>query len=305
MPILITTFFTQVENSIPDRMATGEVSDANMYQQIKQAVIDYSRIRNTLLTVDLAGDGSRYYAINSTTFPGYSNQFSRIISIEYPAQTIVSNGTPTYLDGADWDEDYYDAAEVRYLFLPTHQPATGETLRIRFLGAYLWTASTTTTGSVTQTAHGFALNDYIYKNASNVWVSAGTTANLLATHQVSTVTDANTFIAKVLMVDVPEMDFFAVCNRAACIICTEIATRYSRTSDSTISADSVSHTSRAGEFSRRAKEFCERWAAHMGISGGGKDGEGDKSYLPASEFVDWGNSQDWPWRRRFASHGNY
>jgi len=147
MALLITTFFTQVENSIPDRM-TSEVSDANLYQQIKQAVIDYSRIRNTLLTVDLAGDGSRYYAINTTTFPGYSNQFSRIVSIEYPAQAIASNGTPTYLDSGDWDEDYYDASEVRYLFLPTHQPATGETLRIRFLGAYLWTASTTTTGSV-------------------------------------------------------------------------------------------------------------------------------------------------------------
>lgn len=301
MALLITTFFTQVENSIPDRMST-EVSDANLYQQIKQAVVDYSRIRTRTLTVDLAGDGGKYYAIDSTNFPGYSDNFSRIISIEYPAYAVSADSTPVYLSNEDWNEDYFAADEQRYLFLPNHAPALTETMRISFLGGFLWTASTTTT-AVVQASHGFSVNDYVYKNALSVWVNAGNTANLLATHQVSAVADSGNFTAKVLQVDIPESDFFAVCNRAACIICTEIATRYSRTSDSTISADSVSHTSRAGEFSRRAKEFCERWASHMGISSG-KEGE-EKSYLPASEFVDWDTVADmWPTGRRWLFHGD-
>lgn len=297
MAFLITQFFVQVDNSIPDRMTT-EASDANIYQQIKQAVIDYGRIKPDTLTVDLAGDGGRYYAINTTNFPGYSDGFSRIASIEYPAYAVSSDETPVFLDPENWNEDYYDANEVRYLYLPNHAPASTELMRIRFQGAYLWAASTTTV-SVTQTSHGFSVSDYIYKNSSNVWVNAGTTANVLATHQVSAVADANTFTAKVLSVDIPEMDFFAVCNRAACIVCTEIAARYSRTSDSTISADSVNHTSRAKEFSNRAKEFCQRWEAHLGIGASAEQ----KSYVPASEFVDWDTAPGWPGNRQFIFHG--
>jgi hypothetical protein len=299
MAFPITLFFTQVDNLIPNRIAASEASDANVYQQIKQAVIDYSRIRPEVLIVDLTGDAGKYYAINTTNFPGYSESFSRIISIEYPAQAIADDQMPVYLGADDWIEDYYDASEVRYLFLPNHAPAATETMRIRFLGAYLWTASTTTTGSVTQMTHGFAVNDYIYKSAANTWVSAGSSANLLATHQVSAAPDANTFTAKVLQVDIPEMDFFAICNRAACIICGEIATHYSRTSDSTITLDSVNHTTRAQEFSKRAKELCGLWEAHLGI---GKAAE-EKSYLPASEFIDWDTAPGWPGGRRFIFHG--
>lgn len=298
MAFLITTLLAQLTNLVPE--ADTELSDTNRYQQIKQAVIDYSRIRPAVLTVDLAGDAGRYFAIDATNFPGYSPKFSRILSIQYPAYAVTDDQVPVYLGPADWVEDYYDAAEVRYLFLPNHAPAATETMRISFLGAYLWTASTTTTGSVAQTAHGFVVNDYIYKNASNVWVSAGTTANLLATHQVSVVADANTFTAKVLQVDLPEMDFFAVCNRAACIICSEIAAYYSRTSDSTINLDSVNHTTRAGEFAKRAKEFCGLFEQHLGI---GKSAE-EKNYLPASQFVDWDTAPGWPSGRHFIFHGD-
>lgn len=296
MAFLITQFFTQIDNSIPDRMTT-EAADINVYQQIKQAVIDYSRVKADVVAIDLAGDGGRYYAINSTNFPGWSDGFSQIISIEYPAQAIANDAVPVYLEPEDWDTEYYDSAGVRYLYLPNHAPAAADMLRIQFSSAYAWVVSTTAV-SVTQTSHGFSANDYVYQDGTGTWVNAGSTANILATHQVSAVGSPSTFTAKVLAVDIPELDFFAVCNRAACILCTEIATRYSRTSDSTISADSVNHTSRAGEFSKRAKEFCEKWEMHLGIGAYADKG----SVGAAGKFVKFETEPGWPSGRSWMFH---
>lgn len=300
MSFPIDLFYVQVGNLLPDRL-TSEASDANVYQQIKQAVIDYGRLKPDTITVDLAGDGGRYYAINSTNLPGYSDKFSRIESIQYPAQATSADQVPQYLKPEDWDEDYYEkvgSTTTRYLFLPNHSPAASETMRVTYPGLYVWTTGTATT-SVTQSSHGFSVNDYVYKNASNVWVNAGSNQNLLATHKVTVVTDANTFTVTILAVTIPEVDFFAICNRAACLICTEIAARYSRTSDSTINADSVNHPTRAEMFAARAKEFCGRWSEAMGL--GSDEGAGD--YLPASEFVDWDTAPGWPDGRHFIFHG--
>jgi hypothetical protein len=300
MPFPIDLFYIQVGNLLPDRLTT-EASDANVYQQIKQAVIDYGRLKPDTITIDLAGDGGKYYAINSTNLPGYSDKFSRIESIQYPAEAVSEDASPVYLAPEDWDEDYYVTAasvQTRYLFLPNHAPAASETMRITYQGLYVWTLGTATT-AVTQAAHGFSVNDYVYKNASNVWVTAGANANLLATHKVTAVGSSSTFTATILAVTVPEIDFFAICNRAACLICTEISARYSRTSDSTINADSVNHPGRAEMFAARARDYCGRWSEAMGL--GNEEGSGD--YLPASEFVDWDTSPGWPGGRRFIFHG--
>jgi hypothetical protein len=300
MTILISLFLVQVQNLLPE-MTADEASVQNRYQQIKQAVIDYSRIKPNTAVIDLTGDGGRYYAINSTNFSGYSDTFSRIQWIQYPGAEVSADENPQYLDREDWDEDYYDDTDIRYLFLPNHNPATTEFMRIGFSAPYIWSASTTTV-TVPQNAHGFSVDNYVYQNASGVWVSAGSNANLLATHQVSAVGDANNFTAKILQAGIPEMDFFTVCNRAACLIATEIAARYSRTSDSTITADSVNHPTRAQMFASRAKEFCSRWEEAMGISGAGEDGTG--TYLPASEFIDWDVYPNWPVGRDFLFHGS-
>lgn len=299
MAIAINLFLVQLQNLIPDIQA-GEASEANQYQQIKQAVIDYGRIKPETIVSDLTGDGGRYYLINAANLPSYSDEFSRIQAIEYPAQAVSTDHSPVYLGPEDWNEDYYSGG-LRYLLLPNHAPAATETMRIRYTGPYLWATGSATT-NVTQSAHGLTLNTYVYKNASNVWVSAGDDPNLLATHRITTVTDANTFIVTILAVDLPSMDFFTVCLRAACLLCLEIAARYSRTSDSTISADSVNHPTRAKEFAARAKDFCSKWSEAMGIGGGGENGGSD--HLPASEFVDWDTVPGWPAGRRFIFHGN-
>lgn len=297
MAISLSLFYLQLNNLIPSIPTSNEVSEANLYQQIKQAVIDYSKLKPDFVVTDLAGAATRYYAINTTNLPGYSDEFSRIRSIEYPAQAIADNETPVYLEPEDWDEDYYQGAN-RYLFLPNHQPAVGETMRITYPGLYTWTAGGAAT-AVTQANHGFSVNDYVYKIATNSYAAAGSSPDLLATHRVTAVGSSSTFTATELTCSVPESDFFTICNRAACLVCRAIATRYSRTSDSTINADSVAHQTRAQAFAARAKEFCGAWSEAMGI--GSEDGTGD--YTPASEWVDFDTFPGWPSGRRFIFHG--
>ena len=203
-----------------------------------------------------------------------------------------------YLVAGDWNEDYFDASNLRYLFLPNHAPALTETMRIEYTGAYTWTVSTTTI-SVTQTAHGLSVNDYIYKNEANVWVF---TNSPMATHQVSAVGSVDTFTAKILASNIPEADFFPICNRAACLICFEISAKYSRTSDSTITLDSVSHTTRASEFRKAAKEFCGLYNSALGLGSG--NGKGEGQYQPASEFVDFNTAPGYPGSRRWVFHND-
>jgi hypothetical protein len=295
MSISLSTFLAQLTNMVPE--ADTELKAIIRNQLIKQAVMDYSRDRPDTATSDVSGDGGKYYPITNLT--AWSDEFSRISAIQYPAPAVASDETPVYLDPEDWDEDYY-AGGVRYLWLPHHAPAATETMRVTYAAAYAWSAGSTTT-AVEQTGHGFSVDGYVYQNASSVWVTAGDTANLLATHQVTAVSDSDNFTATELVVSVPEIDFFAVCNRAACLVCRSISELYSRTSDSTINADSVQHTTRAGEFANRANEFCRLYSEHLGQIG---DGDG-KEEVGHAEFVDLDTTPLYPSGRDYLFKGRH
>lgn len=100
-------------------------------------------------------------------------------------------------------------------------------------------------------------------------------------------------------VDTPAQDFYAICNLAACIACQAIATKYSRSTDSTIAADSVNHTSRAGEFERRSDKYCSYYSEHLGLGD-----EGEPQFQPAAgDFVDWDTAPGWPVGRDYLFHG--
>ncbi len=235
MSIELSTFLTQLMNMVPE--ADTELAVIIRNQLIKQASMDYSRDRPDTATDDVTGDAGKYYPINSTNFPSFADGFSRISRIQYPAPVIASDETPVDLEPEDWDQDYYDGSGVRYIWLPNHAPAATETMRITYNAPYQWSTGNSTT-SVNQTTHGFSVNDYVYQDSVPAWVSAGAgtaTAQLTATHRVTTVTDADNFIATILTIPIPEIDFFAVCNRAACLVCQAISERYSRTTDSSIS----------------------------------------------------------------------
>jgi hypothetical protein len=97
----------------------------------------------------------------------------------------------------------------------------------------------------------------------------------------------------------PTQDFYAICNLAAGLSCQAIATKFSRTSDASIRADSVSHSTQAGEFSRRAKEFIALYEQHLGI--GGDDGK--PAFVPGTgAFIDFDTQPGWTPGRQFLFH---
>jgi hypothetical protein len=207
---------------------------------VKAAIERYSRDKPEEITVSVSGDGGKYYAI-STSLVSWSDGFSQVLAIEYPAPTVASDEDPIYLDPDDWDDSYYDGA-TRYLYLPNHSPAATEAMRVRYTAPYVATANAYST---------------------------------------------------------PPNDFYAISNLAAGLCAQSIANKYSRTSDSTISIDSVDHLSRAQEWSRRSQELIALYLNHMGL-GDGMDGGAIQA---AGEFVDWDTAPGWPINQGYLFHG--
>jgi hypothetical protein len=97
----------------------------------------------------------------------------------------------------------------------------------------------------------------------------------------------------------PGQDFYAICHLAAGLCCQAIATKYSRTSDSTITSDSVNHTPRSSQFAARAKMYIEFYEEHLGL--GGDDGK-PPFVQAAGAFVDFDTSPTWQPGRQFLFH---
>lgn len=308
--VSLSTFATQLLNTVPS--VDTEFSSIIRNQYIKQAVLEYGRDKPRIVIDDITGDGGKYYDLTSgsAVVSAWAERFSQVQSIQYPAPTITSDETPVYLDSADWNQSYRDSS-ITYLWLPNHAPSATETMRVTYTALYAWSAGTSAE-SVEQAAHGLSLNDYVYQgdDDNETWTSAGAgSGDLLATHQVTTVTDANNFVVTELAVTVPQVDFFAICYKAACIACQALAEKYSRSSDSLITADSVNHISRAEEFSNRAKEYCRLYSEHVEATGGESastdagNGAGGSSEKAHAEFVDIDTYPRFPTGRRFLHHG--
>jgi hypothetical protein len=295
--ISLGVFLTQLMNMVPE--ANTELDEPTRNQMIKQAVIDYSRNRPDIVTEDVSGDGGKYYAIVAN-LASWSDEFSRISAIQYPAPILASDETPVFLKQDDWDQDYYEGT-TRYLWLPNHAPAATETMRITYTAPYLWTAGSVTT-AITKTSHGHSANDYVNQNDVNTYINAGDSANLLATHQVTAVADADNFTVAALVVGVPETDFFAICNRAGCLVCQAISERFSRESESSVAADRVRSVSRAEQFAKRATEFCQMYDKQMGIMTGSDGVTIERGH---AEFIDLDTSPSYPPGRDYLFRGRH
>jgi hypothetical protein len=114
------------------------------------------------------------------------------------------------------------------------------------------------------------------------------------------VADTDNFTAATLEVNIPTEDFFAVCNLAACLICRAIATKFSKAKESTIAIDSASHTTKASEYSARAREYCDAYSKHLGIGEFAEPG----ADVPAGAFVDWNTAPGFPIGRQYLHHRN-
>jgi hypothetical protein len=290
------TFLLSVYDAQVNNLLTGDTdifSQLARWRQTISAVERYSTDKPDAYTEDVSGDGGRYYAMSSLTY--WSEGFSRVTQIEYPAATVSSDETPVYLEPEDWQDDYWaeiSSTHTRHIYLPSHAPAATDTMRITYTVPYLWTAGGSESTAITQATHGFALNDYVYLDGSTYY-AAGDIRN--ATHQVTTRTDENTFKVKILSTTTPREDFFAICHLAAGLCCQAVAAKYSKLGDSTISIDATG-VERADKFAARAREFIALYEEHLGL---GKEQE----QYPAGEFVDWDTSPSWPSDRGYVFHG--
>lgn len=294
MAFPISVFKAQLDANLETKTSTAIYADLLRYRQIKAALETYSHDKPDTYTEDESGDGGRYYVLEGAgaVLENWVDDFSRVLGVEYPAATIASDEAPVYLDDEDWRDDY-ESGGLRYLYLPNHAPAATETMRITFTVPYEWTESAVTTG-VEQTGHGFDVGDYVYQDAST-WYRAD--EQRVATHIVSAVTDTDNFTAAELQADIPPSDFFAVCDLAAAYCCRAIATGYSNTSDSTITADSVNHVTRASEFAARARDFEKRYREALGL-----DADSEKARRGASAFADWDTAPGWSSGRTYVYH---
>jgi hypothetical protein len=230
-------FSTQDFLSEVDSLITAdddELSTLARTLQVEAAVERYNHDLPDEVTTDVSGDGGNYYAV-AASLTSWSEGFSQIVAIEYPAPTVASDEAPTYLEPDDWDGDYW-AGGVRYLYLPNHSPAAADTMRIRYTAPYV--------------------------------ISAGE-------------------------YDIPPQHFHAVCRLAAGLCAQSISAKYSRTSDSTISVDSVDHLSRAQQWSERAREFVSAYEEQLNI-------RTDEGGQPFGQFVDWDTQPSE--RRRWLYH---
>ncbi len=101
-------------------------------------------------------------------------------------------------------------------------------------------------------------------------------------------------------VTLPAQDFNAFCYLAAALCCQTIATKYSRTNDSTINADSVNHPTRADLFAARYREYLKLYAQLLGIDGG----DNTQVARGAAEFLDMDSVPGWPAGRQYLYHGD-
>ncbi len=293
MTFLLSVYDAQVNNLLAGD--TDILSQLARWRQEVSAVERYSHDAPDTYTEDVTGDGGKYYAMSNLTY--WSEGFSRVTQIEYPAAAVASDETPVYLEPEDWQDDYWaeiSSVHTRHIYLPSHAPASTDTMRITYTVPYLWTAGGTESGTVNQASHGFSVNDYIYLDGSTYY-AANDIRN--ATHQVTTRTDGDNFKVKILATTTPQEDFFAICHLAAGLCCQAIAAKYSKLGDSTITADVVSGPGLATNFAARAKEFFALYEKHMGL--------GEEADVKATgEFVDWDTAPGWPCGRKYVYHGN-
>lgn len=107
-------------------------------------------------------------------------------------------------------------------------------------------------------------------------------------------------------VSTPAQDFYAISCLASAMACQTVSIRYSRSTDSTLTADSVDHLSKADQFSRRADELMRKYNEQMGFitrQGAGDTAGGAGTGVPAfGTFVDMDTKP--AANRRWLMHGD-
>lgn len=118
-----------VRRRLRDEAAKSRLEDANVDEAIQAAVAEYSRDRPADAVADITGAGSPYIELSTSSFAGWTTDFSRVLRIEYPAYAVSTAHTPQFLDPAsDW-EIYRDTTKY-YIRLIGATPSASEKVRV-------------------------------------------------------------------------------------------------------------------------------------------------------------------------------
>ncbi len=104
----------------------------------KEATQLYSQHKPFEKVNDIAAANTYDYAINGTNFPSWSEGFSYIINVEYPAGEYQD---PSMIEFENFD--IYETSTTKYLRFLDTTPSTG-TIRVRYTIPHSITASTST-----------------------------------------------------------------------------------------------------------------------------------------------------------------
>lgn len=115
-------------------------------EAVVSAVTKYSQDRPLEVTEDETGLSTPYIPVvgSGAVLASWVDGFSRILTIEYPAEAVGADYTPSYLNrDDDWDEGYRDASK-KYIRLKTITPAASDILRITYTARHTHTTATDT-----------------------------------------------------------------------------------------------------------------------------------------------------------------
>jgi hypothetical protein len=134
------SFALTVFNESVDRLTqdAAEVLDsADVDGLVKQALQRYSHDAPDEDVVEITGDGGQYYAISNLT--AWSEGFSKIRAVEYPAATVASDEQPQMLESKDYA--VFEDATAKYIYFPNHSPSSTEKIRVWYTVPYTFSGT--------------------------------------------------------------------------------------------------------------------------------------------------------------------
>jgi len=131
----LSIFNATTDNEVRDSLSI--LSSEQVDEQIKVALAQYSADAPDEDVVEFVGDSGKYYAITNLT--NWSDGFSKVRAIEYPAATVASDEEPQMLESDDYT--IFEDKTAKSLYFPNHSPVSTELVRVWYSVPYAFSGS--------------------------------------------------------------------------------------------------------------------------------------------------------------------
>lgn len=122
------TDLRELQSLVDDNMqeSAGLIKPDGRSRAVVAAIDRMSKDKARIITYNITATGDYEYSLPTTVGSEWIENFSHIISVEYPAD----EQDPIYMDPNDYF--IYDNGTIQKLRFPNSEPSTGETIRIKF-----------------------------------------------------------------------------------------------------------------------------------------------------------------------------